>query len=317
MVWMLFEPQLPWEDEPENRRRLWTILGLLSVVALLLAWTIAQVQLPPKQRATHAEVPERIAKIVLEQKKKKVVPPPPPPEVVKEEPEKKPEPKPEEKPKPKPKPEPKKIAPKEDKGNREKAREVAAKHLAVFDALADLRDEAPVDKMRQAAPSTAADARAHVVERSMITNKARQGSGGINTAKASRSLGGGRLSGGGSTQVASNLAARKADTLKRKKGHLKPERPAENIERVMDAHKAAIFSLYHRALRKNPGLRGEVIFRIRILPSGKVAKVAVVSSDLGDKALEKKLMARIRLINFGAMDVEPWEDNYRMTFLPS
>jgi TonB family protein len=85
----------------------------------------------------------------------------------------------------------------------------------------------------------------------------------------------------------------------------------------MDSSKSSFFALYNRALRTNPGMQGEVIFRISILASGRVSKVSIVSSGLNDNKLERKLMARIRLINFGKMSVETWTDNYRMTFLPS
>lgn len=313
MVWLKFEPQLPWEDLPENKTRLRLVLGVLAILATLFAFWVANTSLPPKDKFSAKPIPEHLVKLVLEQKKKKVVPPPPPPKIEKpkeERPKKTPE-------KPiKPSEPPKKAEPKPKLGNREQARLEAQKQLAVFDALADLREEAPINKIRQSKPTTSAEQTARTVERSLITNAARQGSGGINTAKASRSLGGGTLKGGGSTKVTSNLAARKAQ-MAQQRSDGKAQRPAENIERVMDANKAAIYALYRRALRKNPTLRGEVIFRIRILPSGKVANVTIVSSDLNDKALERKLMARIRLINFGAMDVEVWEDNYRMTFLPS
>jgi len=54
-----------------------------------------------------------------------------------------------------------------------------------------------------------------------------------------------------------------------------------------------------------------------IAPSGKVTKCEVVSSDLENPALERKIVLKVKRIDFGAADVEVWEDDYPFNFIPS
>ncbi|TQV84536.1 AgmX/PglI C-terminal domain-containing protein [Aliikangiella coralliicola] len=157
---------------------------------------------------------------------------------------------------------------------------------------------------------------AATVTRSLITKKATQGSGGIKVATASQSSGTGALAGQNTTNVKSDIGDAVENTKRRtKSGTLK--RSSENIQLAFEKHKPAIFALYHRALRKAPSLQGRVNFRLTILPSGKVSKCSIVSSELNDPALEKRLIARIKRINFGAMDVATWNDTYLINFLPT
>ncbi len=49
---------------------------------------------------------------------------------------------------------------------------------------------------------------------------------------------------------------------------------------------------------------------------GKVTEVSIVSSELADTELEKKLIQRVKLINFGAKDVPVFTFNYPIAFYP-
>jgi len=312
MRWLTVEPQLPWDKSTKAEKQFQLIVLILLSSALVFSWLVSTLVLPAKGRYK-AEIPERMVKMVLEQKKKIVIPPPPPPEPEPEpEPEKK---KPEEKKPVEQKPVEKK--PEKKIPDREKAREVAQQQMAVFDALADLRDITPIDKIDQNRQLSIGDTKAKTVERDMITNNARKSSGGVRVGTASSGIAGTGLTGGGSQMVTSNLALTRQKQKNRANVSGKAQRPSENIEQHMDLNKSAFFALYNRALRRNPGMEGEVIFKITILASGKVSKVSIVSSGLDNAKLEAKLKARIRLINFGALKVETWSDKYRMTFLPS
>jgi hypothetical protein len=57
--------------------------------------------------------------------------------------------------------------------------------------------------------------------------------------------------------------------------------------------------------------------KLVIEPNGSVSAVELVSSELGSPALERKLLSRIRLINFGSANVERTTLNYSIDFLPS
>lgn len=93
-------------------------------------------------------------------------------------------------------------------------------------------------------------------------------------------------------------------------------RDVESIRKVLDRNKGAFYTIYRRALRKDPSLEGKVEMLIVVAPSGRVSESSIVSSELNDKALEKKLIARVKLINFGADNVEETSINYSFNFLP-
>ncbi|HHH45252.1 MAG TPA: energy transducer TonB, partial [Gammaproteobacteria bacterium] len=73
----------------------------------------------------------------------------------------------------------------------------------------------------------------------------------------------------------------------------------------------------NRALRKDPTLQGKLVIRLTIAPSGKVTSISMVSSELGDPQLERKLVQRIKLFNFGAKAVDSVTITYPIEFLPA
>ena len=94
-------------------------------------------------------------------------------------------------------------------------------------------------------------------------------------------------------------------------------RSTEEIQIVFDRNKSSLFSLYQRALRKNPALQGTVVLKLVIAPSGKVTSASVVSSELNDPTLEQKIINRVKLFSFGAKSVPTWRGNYPIKFFPS
>ncbi|WP_234413985.1 TonB family protein [Ideonella sp. A 288] len=100
-------------------------------------------------------------------------------------------------------------------------------------------------------------------------------------------------------------------------GSGKASRSIEDIKLVFDRHKGAIYALYNRALRDEPGLQGKVVLELRIAPSGEVADLRIVASELHAAELERKLLARIRQFDFGAKDVETMVVSWPVDFLPS
>src|SRR5437868_9578497 len=73
------EFDLPWEGDPESSARFRKILRVLLIILVVLG--IAFPLLPTPKRETPEEVPQRLARVMLENKPK---PPPPPPPVPKE-----------------------------------------------------------------------------------------------------------------------------------------------------------------------------------------------------------------------------------------
>jgi periplasmic protein TonB len=277
---------LPWSPTEEVERRFRKVVRNAFIIFAIFAILIPL--LPVREHAAKApEIPDRIVKLVLE---KKVPPPPPPPKIE----EKKPEP---EKKVEQPKPPP----PKPDA--RERAQNAGL--LKLQDQLADLRDNAVLDKT-QTKNLTGKIGEETRSERSLITSKVGTSSGGINTASLSRGYGGGAgsLTGHTTTQVSSaTLAAQGANKVEHGAGSGKASRSEEEIARVFDKNKGAIYALYTRALRDNPNLQGKVVLELTIGADGSVVKCAVVSSELNDPELERKLVARIKLFQFEAKDV--------------
>ena len=317
MILQSYPTQLPWDIDERADRRFKTILVTLTGLGLLFTIIVMLTNLPEPLPKKQADIPERLVKLVLEKKQREEVKPPPSP-IVEKEPEPEPEP---EKVEQQP-PEPPQVAKTETKeppkpqGNREQAREKARKNLAVFNDLADLRT-VDTGKTIDANQLSSDTGEAKKLTRDLIVNKARTSSGGVAIAQASSNVGGVGLEGGGSTQVASNLAAEREAQYQAATSDGAPERPAENIEKYMDMNKSSFFAMYNRELRKVPSMQGEVIFEIEIAPDGRVTNVSIVSSALQNSGLERKLMRKIRTINFTAMNVSTWKNLYRINFIPS
>jgi TonB family protein len=307
--------ELPWsagsEQEQRFRNAALTALGTVLFLALL----ISLLPLPAPDPTQVEEVPRRIARLVLEREA-----PPPPPPVVREEPKPAPEPEPvveqrrEEPPKPEPKPEPKPV----DRTQQARERASVAGLLPFAQQLASLRD---VDKERldRAQVSGAVEGTTPLAERSLITSRVGASSSGINTAALSRNTGGGGLGDRAVTQVQNPVESFElAGGAAQRSGESdKPSRSREEIERVFDQNKGAIYTLYNRALRQNPALEGKLVLRLTISPEGRVTFCEVVSSELHDPELEQKLVQRVLLFQFEQKNVESITTTKPIDFFPA
>ena len=86
---------------------------------------------------------------------------------------------------------------------------------------------------------------------------------------------------------------------------------------VFDRNKGAIYSVYNRALRKNPTLQGKIVLELTIAPSGKVTRCVLVSSELHDDEVSKKISQRVKMFNFEAKNVNEVTITYPIEFLPA
>jgi outer membrane biosynthesis protein TonB len=178
-------------------------------------------------------------------------------------------------------------------------------------------------------------------DRAMITSNATGGSGGINTAGYSHDTGGGGLAGrattvvpgvaggggGGGPGLGGQIAGtgghglgagsgRAGGTLT-KGGGGKASRSLEEVRLVLERTKPALYAIYNRALREDPTLQGKVVLELTIAPNGSVTEAHFKSSELKSPELEQKLLARFRLMEFKAEDVETLVTTYPIDFLPS
>ena len=61
-----------------------------------------------------------------------------------------------------------------------------------------------------------------------------------------------------------------------------------------------MYTLYNRALRRDPTLEGKVVVSLTIAASGQVTECSIAFSELDAAALEEKLVLLIKRIDFGA-----------------
>ena len=94
-------------------------------------------------------------------------------------------------------------------------------------------------------------------------------------------------------------------------------RRAAELKRVFTPNPGGIFNIYNRALRTNPSLAGQVVVELTIAPSGEVTRVNNQSSELGDEALERKLVLKIKRFKFSRSNVAEITVTYPIDFLPS
>jgi protein TonB len=95
-------------------------------------------------------------------------------------------------------------------------------------------------------------------------------------------------------------------------------RTLEEIQLAFDRSKGAFYSIFNRALRDNPNLRGKMVVSLTIAPNGAVTACELVSSELGDPDLERKVIQRVMLMNFGAKSVPPFTyPNFPIIFQPA
>jgi protein TonB len=298
---------LPWTPSPEEERRFRRVLG--AALGLFIGFGIVIPFLPDRPHTPDMApaMPERIVEFILEQPKPK----PKPVEVV--------QPKPVdvprieariERPVPvvqaQPKPDPRKKA-------------AASGLLAMSDQLAELRD-LDVKTNVDAKSLNAGAGERNRVDRSILTAKVGAGSGGIAVGEVSKGFGGGStgLKGHATAKVsAATTESGAAPEAQRSGSSAKAARTREEIELVFDKNKSAIYSLYSRALRENPALQGKVVLEVTIAPTGEVTECRVISSELGDPELERKLVARVKMFRFDDRDVATMTTTKPIEFFPA
>jgi protein TonB len=291
--------ELAWEPDPEEQGRLRRLVTGGLLLLLLLGVIVPLVRLA-KQSEVPEEVPARLARLMVQEKPK---PPPAPVEL--------PKPKPETKPVVQPKP--------VDKVAEARKKAQQSGLLKFQDELADLRQNVDLTPLGQTKNLQGAVGQDSHAERSLIASKAGVGSAGITTANASRGFGtgAGSLTGHDTTVVNSRIAAAGSPSNVSRGGSGKPSRSEEEIALIFDRNKGAIYALYGRALRDEPELQGKLVLEFTIAPSGDVTECHVVSSELKDPDLERKIVARVKLFHFEAKDVAAITTTKPIEFVPS
>jgi len=348
------ESVMPWSHDGEVERRYRRAMSTAMLLSLLLTIVVRMVTLPPPVHPVIVEVPERLAMMVRKEVKK---PEPVKPKEEKKEEKKEAKTEEKKAEKAAEKKEEKKHAVAQEKPAPDRPRPAAVEQtaapkksqntgvLAFKESFKDLLDETPVPKLgAEARLSSLANNAAGQAQgsRSLVTiaggaggaggyaavsrNVGNGGSGGIGSAAVSRRVGGGggkdgRLGRGdaGFAQVKSGISgpggAKEGRPLS---SSARPARTDEEIQILFDRYKAALYRIYNTQLRKDPTLRGKMVLRIAIEPSGAVSACAVESTNMNATEFCDQIVERVRKFNFGPKDGVPRTTIlYPIDFLPS
>jgi len=327
---------MPWTSDEESEKAFRRALAVALLLCLFFGFIIPMVNVPLPDRAAVVEIPKRLATLVKKE--------PPKPEPVREV--KKPDKTEEEKlaeeseqkkteKEQKPEKEEPKVAAAPGGDNKQAARKKAesAGVLAFKSSFSDLMDETPVASLGveahlSKAPGTAGQAQAY---RSLVAMEGGKGGGGgiagIGNGGFSRNAGMGGGGGGGTgigiggvgiSRVESSVAGLVEEKGRPLSDGPGPGRTDEEIQIVFDRYKATLYRIYNTELRKNPTLRGKILLRITIEPSGELSLCEVESTDLASPELVAKIVERVKRFNFGPKDGVPKTTIlYPIDFLPA
>lgn len=274
------------------------ILAVLFTVYLVIAVAVPFIERLEVSRAIKEKTPAQLTKILLKKK--------PPPVVKKEQ--------------PKPK---KKEEKKVRLTKRQKAKEKAQSSglAAMKNDLLAMQQAFNVDtsvskplKKKDSKQKTAAK-----VERKLITAQANKQTEGVKTQQATQVAATTELSAKTTSKVQltdNELIAQKNEALGDvdQKANSKGRSEAK-IRATLEANKSRLYSLYNRALRKDPFLKGLVVFEIEIQPDGKVSSATIQSSELNNKKLERRLLTILKSINFGDIGSDVVNTQWSAEFL--
>ena len=311
---------MPWARGNEEDRRfrisLWSSLATTAVMAII----ISSVALPIIERERINEVPERVAKLVQQNRAQPKPEPVPEPVFVEELPE----------------PEPQELAetvPEETTPVSEPAvaknvevdtkEQVKSKGILAFrDSFADRANlRASTQLGSSARLSNAGENEIGRPTRAMVTTNAPGSSGGINLADISRDFGGGgqAIEGVQVSRVASSIGTGGGDASDRpRSGGAYAGRTDEEIQIVFDRYKSSLYRLYNRELRKDPTLRGQITLKLTIEPDGSVSYCVMQSTDMNAPELAEQVVERVIGFDFGAKeDIVAVTIIYPIDFLPA
>lgn len=306
-----------WALTAEADRRFRRIVVVTSVTAIVLGILFSLVKLEEKERPPDTFNSTRYAELLRPK-----VPEKPAPEPVKEEPTK---PAPKEAAKPEPKQQPKPVKKEEPKPAPDKtveARKIAEKSgiLALKDQLAGLRDSTlpTVNDQPLITGALTSKGAGAAGNPDAIAASARSASGGIggNTVGVSGTQGGAGVGTRQTGAVSSNIGFGKGSNGPGGSGTA--GRSRAEIQEVFDRNKGAISAIFTRAQRANPDMAnsGKITFSLTIAPNGSVTGVSIVSSSFHDPELERQIIERVKLMNFGAKNVPTFTDpNYPLTYI--
>ncbi|MCJ8319410.1 MAG: AgmX/PglI C-terminal domain-containing protein [Colwellia sp.] len=278
------------------------ILTFLLAVYIVFGLIVPFLERIEVTREVQEKISPQLAKVIL--KKKQL----PPPEKIKEQ----------------AKPDDIKVEKPDKTIQPPKTKRAIAKQKAQSAGLAAMKDE--LFAMRDAfiipsknAPLVKGNNEEVKVKRKLLTSKASKQSKSLRVANVTKMVQSDDLSGKKTQTI--RLAAEEVlvnttdDTTKLESSANK--RSEVTLRRTLEQSKSRLYALYNRALRKDPFLKGKVLFEIKIQPDGIVSQVVITSSQLNNKKLERQLTLILKSIRFSAEEVSLMTTIWAIEFLPS
>ncbi|MDJ0699483.1 MAG: AgmX/PglI C-terminal domain-containing protein [Woeseiaceae bacterium] len=318
---------MPWTRGCQEDQRFQRSLATSLVASFVIAILLSTIALPVLEREPEIELPERMARLVREERP---IPPPPVPIAEPDIPEEDPEASPELVEELPDEPIPASTdAPQLADATPDTREQVKSKGILAFrESFASRADARPSARLgSQARISAAGGDSVGRPERMMVTTSAPGSSGGINLASISRDFGGGGGGGGDGDGIGGVEVARVSSSIGG--GGDGPARPLagggalagrtdEEIQIVFDRYKAALYRLYNRELRNDPTLRGQLVLRLTIEPDGSVSLCELHSTNMNSPLLADQVVSRVRTFDFGAKeDIVAVTIIYPIDFLPA
>lgn len=299
-------------DGGAEDKRFYRLLTLAIVLWLIVALLVPALTVPERSRQLQEQIPAQLARVLIEQRK---APPPPEPQ---EQPEQIVEPV-------KPEPKPVEAVAEPVKADPQLARQQAeqAGLMAMRDDLAALRQSFQLNNTAPQIKSSG-EQQATQIERKLLRNEAEKTFATAQAAAVAGDIVRSELADTGSVALAETElkglsatgrkeGAQRADSQAGPQGQGRSE---AEIRRILEANKSSLYTLYSRALRANPLLKGKVVFELIINPDGSLAEVNIVRSELNDSKLERQLTLRLRGVSFGAAPVAQTRSTWTVEFLP-
>ena len=309
---------MPWDRSGREDRHFRVSLVLTVVAAVVLSVLVGMIAIPAAERPKQIKLPERVARLVREERQ----PPPPPPAPV-EEPvaeEEAPEPEPDAKQTPdeisEPRDEPQ-VAVLSEQEVKEKVRTRGI--LAFRDSIASRAALSATAQLGSQARVRAIDEDAiNRPQRSMVGTGAPGLDSGINLGDISRDVSeGATVAGIEVTRVASSIETEGTIARPQVSAAL-AGRTDEDLQIVFDRYKATLYRLYNRELRRDPRLRGQMVIKLTIEPDGSVSSCVVQSSTLQAPQLEAQVVERVRAFDFGSIEgIDAMTIIYPIDFMPA
>ena len=300
---------MPWARGGEDDQRFRKSLAISLLVGLLLGSLLPMIDLPLPERWELTEVPDRLTRLIQE----RTLPPPPPVQ---------------ERTRPEEQQPPEVVPLLAEEGTPQPANDqppeksTASKGILAFrEKFAKLAEHDSVAQLgAQARVTRSGEAAVGRPQRALVSTAAAGSNAGVNLASFSRDVGGGNgkdLEGVAVARATSSIGGT-GGTDRPLSGGPGSARTDEEIQIVFDRHKAALYRLYNRELRRDPTLQGQMILRLTIEPDGSVSFCGLQSTDMKAPQLSAQVVERVKTFDFGAKEGVPaLTIVYPIDFLPA